>query len=81
MCKHSESFSKSFASFAYTALWAAMGVAVTNVPMGLDRHGVPFGVQVIAAPGNDNLPIQVAEELEKQFGGWIPPCPVEVGTK
>ena len=53
-------------------------MAITNVPMGLDRHGMPFGVQVIAGPGNDNLTIQVTEELEKQFGGWIPPCAVKL---
>ena len=55
-----------------------MNVAITNVPMGLDRYGMPFGVQVIAAPNNDNLTIQVAEQLERQFGGWIPPCSVKL---
>lgn len=61
----------------YTALWNALNVSVTVVPLGLDRHGMPISVQIIASPNNDNLGIQIAEELEKQFGGWVPPCPVQ----
>ena len=30
-------------------------------------------MQVIAAPNQDRLCIAVAEELEKAFGGWVPP--------
>lgn len=41
--------------------------------MGLDRHGLPIGVQVIANEDNDRLCLAVARELEKAFGGWVPP--------
>lgn len=75
-CKHSESLSK-FSNFAYTTLFSAMNVSVTNVPMGLDKKGMPIGIQVISAPYNDNLTIQVAEALEEQFGGWTPPCKIK----
>lgn len=75
-CKHSESLSK-FSNFAYTSLFSAMNVAVTNVPMGLDRNGMPIGIQVISTHHNDNLTIQVAEALEDQFGGWTPPCKIK----
>jgi Asp-tRNA(Asn)/Glu-tRNA(Gln) amidotransferase A subunit family amidase len=46
---------------------------VTQVPLGLDRRGLPMGVQVAAGPGRDHLSIAVALELERVFGGWSPP--------
>jgi fatty acid amide hydrolase 2 len=30
-------------------------------------------VQVAAAPGRDHVSIAVAMELERVFGGWVPP--------
>jgi fatty acid amide hydrolase 2 len=48
-------------------------VPVTQVPMGLNDRGLPLGVQVAAGPGRDHLSIAVALELERVFGGWIPP--------
>ena len=50
-------------------------VPVTQVPLGLDRRGLPLGVQVAAAPGRDHVAIAVALELERVFGGWTPPRP------
>jgi fatty acid amide hydrolase 2 len=49
------------------------GVPVTEVPLGLTSHGLPVGVQVAAGPGHDHLSIAVALELERVFGGWVPP--------
>jgi len=60
-------------AWVYTALFNVLECAVTQVPLGLDKRGLPLGVQVVAAPGNDHLSIAVAIELEKQFGGWVPP--------
>ncbi|RWR98397.1 hypothetical protein B4U79_13549 [Dinothrombium tinctorium] len=34
---------------------------------------MPLGVQVAAIEYNDHLTIAVAEEIEKVFGGWVPP--------
>ena len=50
------------------------GVPVTQVPLGLDRRGLPLGVQVAAGHGRDDLAIAVALELERAFGGWAPPA-------
>lgn len=75
--KHNESLSK-FSSFQFTSLFSALNVAVTNVPMGLDRKGMPIGIQIIATAKNDNLSIQVAEALEDHFGGWVPPCEIKL---
>jgi fatty acid amide hydrolase 2 len=48
-------------------------VPVTQVPLGLGSSGLPLGVQVAAAPGRDHVSIAVAMELERVFGGWVPP--------
>jgi fatty acid amide hydrolase 2 len=59
--------------FAYQGVINALDFPATQVPLGLDRHGLPLGVQVISKPGNDHVTIAVAEELERAFGGWVPP--------
>lgn len=57
----------------YTAIFNATEMPVTQVPLGLDDNGLPVGVQVVAAHGNDHLCLAVALALEKAFGGWQPP--------
>jgi fatty acid amide hydrolase 2 len=49
------------------------GLPVTQVPLGLNEQGLPLGVQVAAGHGGDHLTIAVAQELERVFGGWVPP--------
>ena len=41
--------------------------------MGLSREGLPLGVQVVGAPGCDHVTIAVAQQLERAWGGWVPP--------
>jgi fatty acid amide hydrolase 2 len=60
-------------AWVYTALFNVLECPVTQVPLGLDARGLPLGVQVVAAPGNDHLCLAVALELERRFGGWVPP--------
>ena len=55
------------------AVFNLAGVPVTEVPLGLSEAGLPVGVQVAAGPGRDYLTIAVARELERVFGGWVPP--------
>lgn len=57
----------------YTAIFNVLEVPVTQVPLGLNKAGVPLGVQVAAVHNNDHLSIAVAMELERAFGGWVPP--------
>lgn len=59
--------------FGYTAVLNVMEVPVTQVPLGLNRKGVPLGVQVVGAHERDHLTMAVALELERGFGGWVPP--------
>jgi fatty acid amide hydrolase 2 len=60
--------------YQYTAILNVCELAVTQVPLGLDRRGLPLGIQVAAAPGHDHLTLAVALELQAAFGGWQPPA-------
>ena len=59
--------------WTYTALINAMELPSTQVPLGLDHEGLPLGVQVVGVHGDDHRTIAVALELERAFGGWVPP--------
>lgn len=69
---HYSSFFKPF-NFGYWCLFNVLRFPVCQVPLGLDYEGLPVGIQVVAAPYNDHLCIAVAKELERTFGGWVPP--------
>jgi fatty acid amide hydrolase 2 len=56
------------------AVFNLLGLPVTQVPLGLNPKGLPLGVQVAAADGNDHLSIAAALALEQRFGGWVPPA-------
>jgi fatty acid amide hydrolase 2 len=55
------------------AAFNLLGLPVTQVPLGLNRRGLPLGVQVAARHGNDHLTIAAALDLERRFGGWRNP--------
>ena len=57
---------------APSAAFNLLGLPATEIPLGLDREGMPTGVQAIAAPDRDHLTIAVAQALERCFGGWTP---------
>ena len=63
---------------SYTSIFNILGFPVTQVPLGLNREGLPIGIQVVAAPFCDHLTLGAAIQLEKKFGGWVPPCKVDV---
>lgn len=50
-----------------------LGMAVTQVPLGLNKRGLPLGVQVAAIRDHDHLTIAAAQTLERALGGWVPP--------
>ena len=56
-----------------TAVFNLAGTPVAQIPLGLNKHGLPLGVQAAAGPDNDHLAVAVALELERAFGGWVPP--------
>jgi fatty acid amide hydrolase 2 len=55
------------------AVFNLAGLPVTEVPLGLSAAGLPVGIQVAADMDRDHVSIAVALELERVFGGWIPP--------
>jgi len=57
-----------------SAAFNVLGTPVTQVPLGLNEHGLPLGVQVAARDGNDHLTIAAAIALERRFGGWVMPA-------
>jgi fatty acid amide hydrolase 2 len=62
------------AESAATGLINVLEFPSCAVPLGLDRDGLPVGIQIIANHGNDHLCVSVARALEE--GGiakWVPP--------
>jgi fatty acid amide hydrolase 2 len=55
------------------AMFNLAGLPATEVPLGLSEAGLPVGVQVAAGRDRDHVSIAVALELERVFGGWVPP--------
>lgn len=52
--------------------WLALAYAVTivghpavSLPVGMDRHGMPFGLQIVGPRGGDLLVLSIAAELER----------------
>ncbi|MBI4898794.1 MAG: amidase [Actinobacteria bacterium] len=60
-------------SVAPTAMFNLTGSPVTQTPLGLNKEGLPLGVQVVAGLDRDHVSIAVATALERAFGGWQPP--------
>ncbi|VDL64120.1 unnamed protein product [Nippostrongylus brasiliensis] len=63
-------------NFAYTALFNAIAFPAIECPMGLDKNGIPLGVQIVASPNSDRILIAAAKDLEEGFGGWMPAGPL-----
>ncbi|XP_060649120.1 fatty-acid amide hydrolase 2-A [Drosophila nasuta] len=54
-------------------IFNVLGFPATQVAMGFTQRGMPIGIQVVAAPYQDKLCLQIAAELEGAFRGWAPP--------
>lgn len=63
--------------WAYTSILNVMEFPVTQVPLGLNAQGLPLGVQVGSAYGQDHITVAVAHFLEREFGGWVAPWSVK----
>ncbi|XP_071558118.1 fatty-acid amide hydrolase 2-B [Temnothorax nylanderi] len=70
---HHEPLCKPF-NFSYTAIINVLGLPATSCPLGLNKQGLPIGIQVVAGLYQDHLTFAIAEELERGFGGWVPPA-------
>lgn len=70
---HNEPLLKPY-NFCYTSIFNVLGFPATQCPLGLGLEGLPVGLQVIANLNQDRLTLAMACELEKAFGGWVPPA-------
>ncbi len=59
--------------FINCAIFNALSLPATSVPTGLNRDGLPTGVQIVANEGFDHLGLAGAMALEKALGGWVAP--------
>jgi len=73
--KHNATLLRPF-DIVYTALFNALELPVTAAPMGISSQGVPLGVQIVGAIGQDALTMSVAEALQDLNGRWLPPPPL-----
>jgi Asp-tRNA(Asn)/Glu-tRNA(Gln) amidotransferase A subunit family amidase len=46
-----------------------VGHPAISLPVGLDRNGMPFGLQIVGPRGSDALVLRVAAELEAMLAG------------
>jgi amidase len=49
------------------------GLPSTAVPNGLSDTGLPIGVQIVGPYLEDRTPLMLAELMEREFGGFVPP--------
>ncbi|MGH8147203.1 MAG: amidase [Rhodanobacteraceae bacterium] len=49
------------------------GLPATSVPIGMSPQGLPIGVQIIGPSLEDRTPLKLAQLMESEFGGFVPP--------
>jgi amidase len=49
------------------------GLPATAVPLGLSPEGLPVGAQIVGPWLEDRTPLKLAELIEREFGGFVPP--------
>ncbi len=49
------------------------GLPSTAIPLGLTAQALPVGVQILGPWLEDRTPIKLAELIEREFGGFVPP--------
>ncbi len=65
--------------FPYTdqLMWPGIatcaGLPSTAIPVALSPEGLPIGVQLIGGWLEDRTPLRLAELIERNFGGFVPP--------
>lgn len=57
----------------FTALASIAGLPALAIPAGTDDEGMPVGVQLVGAMGNELGLMELARRLEPHLGGFVPP--------
>lgn len=58
---------------AWPGIATLTGLPATAIPLGLSKDGLPVGVQIIGPFLEDRTPLKLAELIEREFGGFVPP--------
>lgn len=58
---------------AWPGLATLPGLPATAIPIGLSPEGLPVGVQIVGPWLEDRTPLKLAELIEREFGGFVPP--------
>jgi len=58
---------------AWPGIATLPGLPSTAVPLGLTSQGLPVGAQIVGPWLEDRTPLKLAELIEQEFGGFIPP--------
>jgi len=58
---------------AWPGIATLPGLPSTAVPLGLNAQGLPLGVQIVGPFLEDRTPLKLAELIEREFGGFVPP--------
>ncbi|MFT4506274.1 amidase [Caballeronia sp. 15711] len=49
------------------------GLPATSIPIGMSAENLPIGVQIIGPAFEDRTPLKLAQLIEAEFGGFVPP--------
>jgi amidase len=58
---------------AWPGIATLPGLPATAIPIGLSEQGLPIGVQIVGPWLEDRTPLKLAELIEREFGGFVPP--------
>jgi amidase len=58
---------------AWPGIATLPGLPATAIPLGLSSQGLPVGVQIVGPWLEDRTPLKLAELIEREFGGFVPP--------
>jgi amidase len=58
---------------AWPGIATLPGLPATAIPLGLSPQGLPVGVQILGPWLEDRTPLRLAELIEREFGGFVPP--------
>ena len=56
-----------------TMLATLPGLPSTAIPTGFSPDGLPVGVQIVGPWLEERTPLKLAELIEREFGGFVPP--------
>jgi amidase len=58
---------------AWPGIATLPGLPATAIPVGFSPEALPIGVQIVGPWLEDRTPLRLAELIEREFGGFVPP--------